>query len=439
MEEIFYEDVLETFLFCFFVSLGIIQIMVARRGWHGLSVYGGRVRSNLNNALGAALIIFGFAWYFSDPLHRNVRNIEAFMSLVCLVLGIAGAAAATALFASLSEALRRRLSHGREVAGGGLKSLRLPAGTALVSGEWGERGENLVVVAEPGRGSQDLVRGLYAALPRGRGLLSIHPGPVQAGRRPLDTPAPGPAVMEALAWVERERGVSLEGETFLGLGWSGNTLAAIRPDLENTYNPRGLLLVAPVVPDCEQGFVGDALLSNTPLDVATVLLGQKPWREAAFARILRLWLPLLVLCVTAATAVTVAFDVRWKLFSGPVVGLLISLWLAYFLARRRGDVAGESLESWLVSRLCEPAPPAGAGARLAMVLTSGDHAHMETLPPEARSAYGSNRLALWEDVLRGKFILGGGTPARLAALIWEERSGDGTGSEPGPTHRQAEP
>jgi hypothetical protein len=89
--EVFHEDILETFLFSFLASLGIIQVMAARRGWHGLSVYGGRLHRGVNNALGAALLVFSYAWYFSDPLHRNVRNIEAFMSLVCLLLGILAA------------------------------------------------------------------------------------------------------------------------------------------------------------------------------------------------------------------------------------------------------------------------------------------------------------------------------------------------------------
>ena len=74
--EVFYEDILETFLFCFFASLGIIQIMAGRRGWHGLSIYGGRVRRNVNYAIGTALVIFAYAWYFSDPLHRKEVNLS---------------------------------------------------------------------------------------------------------------------------------------------------------------------------------------------------------------------------------------------------------------------------------------------------------------------------------------------------------------------------
>ena len=428
MEEIFYEDILETFLFCFFASLGIIQIMVARRGWHGLSVYGGRVRSNVNNALGAALLILAFAWYFSDPLHRNVRNIEAFMSLVCLVLGIVAAGAATAFLAALSEALRRRFDRGkagrRRGAASPLESVHLPGGAVLMSEAWGGRGENLVVVAEPGRGSQSLMRRLHAALPQGRGLLSLHPRPREDGGQPLHPQAAGPMILESLARVEQERGIDLEGETFLGLGWGGDALAMLRPGLADKYNPRGLLLVAPVVPDCEQGCVGDALLSNTPLDIAVTLAGQKPWKEADFGRIIRLWLPVFAVCVVVATAVTVAFDVRWKLFSGPMVGLLISLWATYFLARWRGGEVKDSMESRLVSLLCSPAPPGGAGVPLTIVFTSGDPASLATLPAETRSAFDSHRLELWEGVLRGKFILGEGTLERLVALIWEERSGD---------------
>src|SRR4030042_3234567 len=106
--EIFHENILETFIFCFLASLGIIQIMVGIRGWHGLSIYGGRVRRNLNNALGAGLVIFAYAWYFSNPEHRNMRNIEGFMSLACLVMGIVAAALLTAALASTAASLRRR-------------------------------------------------------------------------------------------------------------------------------------------------------------------------------------------------------------------------------------------------------------------------------------------------------------------------------------------
>jgi hypothetical protein len=427
VEEIFYEDILETFLFCFIASLGIIQIMVARRGWHGLSIFGGRARSTVNNALGAALLIFAYAWYFSDPLHRNVRNIEAFMSLACLVLGIVAAGAATVLIAAVVEALRRRFGRGRAGRKGpslhALDNLRLSGGTALISDFWGDRGENLVLVAEPGRGSENLVRSIYAALPEDRGLLSIHPDQGSFGRPLWDRDVSEEKIMALLAQVEQERDLDLTGETFLGLGWGGNTLAMLQAELDERYGPRDLLIVAPVLPDCDSGLVGDALLSNTPFDVGASLALQQPWKDAGFARILRLWLPVFALCVIAATAVTMAFDVRWKLLSGPAVGLLLSLWIAYFLARWRGIGGGESMESGLVYRLCRLAP-SSAATPPAAVLTSGDAASLATLPAAAGSAYEDMHLELWEDVLRGKFLLGEGTTGRLEALIWEGRSGD---------------
>jgi hypothetical protein len=415
MEEVFHENIMLTFLFCFFVSMGIIQIVVARRGWHGLSVYGGRARSNLSNALGAALIIFGYAWYFSNPLHRNVRNIEAFMSLVCLILGIAAAAAATAALAALAGALRRRLRRA-EWAYPSLESMSLPQGRALISSAWGRRGENIVLVAEPGRGSERLVRSLYAALPKGCGMLSLHPHPPG-----MNIPSPGSAstgggIMESIAHIGRERGISLGGERLVGLGWGGNILYALRSDLERDLQPRGLLLVAPVVPDCERGFMGDALLSNTPLDIFADLYGRKPWREEGFARTVRIWLPVLVACVAASTAVTVGFDVRWQLFSGPMVGLLLSLWVSYFILRRRSGGAAKSVEEQAVCDLCSH-PPARAGIPLTVVLTCGDAAPLATLPTETRTACERSRIVLWEDVLRGKFILNRGTARRLAALI----------------------
>jgi len=422
VEEIFYEDILETFLFCFIASMGIIQIMVARRGWHGLSVYGGRVRANVNNALGAALIIFAYAWYFSDPLHRNVRNIEAFMSLACLVLGIIAAGAATALLAAMAEALRRRFGRGRAGRKGrshhAPESLVLSEGAALLSGIWGDHGENMVVIAEPGRGSQNLIRNLSADLPENHGVLSIHPDQESFGHPLWDHKVAGERVMALIAEVEKERGMDLSGETFLGFGWGGNALELIQADLEGRYRPRQLLIVAPVLPDCDSDLVGDALLSNAPQDIGVSLLRQKPWEGEGFAAIFRLWLPVCVLCIIVATAVTMAFDVRWKLLSGPFVGLLLSLWIAYFLARWRDIGGGKSMESGLALQLCRLVPREAA-IPVSAVLTSGDDALLATLPAEAGAAYRDMRLEVWEDVLRGKFVLEQGTKGRLEALIWE--------------------
>lgn len=421
--EVFYEDILDTFLFCFLASAGIIQIMVGRRGWHGLSIYGGRVRRNLNYAIGAALLIFAYAWYFSDPLHRNVRNIEAFMSLACLVLGIVAAAAATALLASLSDMLRRRLIRdeggSRRGAGSALQSMALVGGTAFMSSTWGERGENLVVLAEPGKAGIDLSRRLYSILPQERGFISLHPdlhGDTQQPD-PLQTVKRG--ALELLDLLRKERGIELEGETFLGLGWAGDELIRLRSILESTYSPRRLVAVAPVVPDCDLGFLGDAFLSNTPFDIGTSLAIQKPWKEARFTQLLRLWLPVLAICVVLATAVTVGFDVRWKFFSGPMAGLFLSVWVTYFLALRRGEVSGGSAESRLLAVLCGPDATHGSSP-LAIVLTSGDRDSIATLPLETRTAFETARLELWEDVLRGKFLLSKGTLINLRTLIWEE-------------------
>ncbi len=427
MEEIFYEDVWDTFVYCFIASMGVIQIMSARRGWHGLSIFGGRSRSNVSNALGAGLLIFAYAWYFSDPLHRNVRNIEAFMSLFCLVLGIAAAAAVTAILAGLAGELRRRLGRARRGrkrrAARALQRLSLPEGSALISASWGSRGENLVAVAEPGRGSEDLMRSIHAAMPGGRGFLSLHPGREAFGQPSWDPDVSQKGLVGLLAQVEKERGLELEGETFLGFGWGGNTLNLLQESLQQRYGPRDLIIVAPVVPDCAKGFVGDALLSNTPLDIGMDLIAQQPWKDRGFTGILRVWLPVFAVCVIAATAVTVAFGVRWKFFSGPSVGLLLSIWVAYFLARWRGIGGGESIERGLVRRLCRPSSHAPPTPPL-IVLTSGDAASLQTLPADTRSSCESARLALWEDVLRGKFILNEGTMDRLAALIWERQSSD---------------
>lgn len=327
MEEIFYEDILDTFLFCFIASFGIIQVMVARRRWHGLSIYGGRLRPAVNYVLGAASVVFAYAWYFSDPLHRNVRNIEAFMSLVCLVLGILAAGTATALLSSLAEVLRRHLGRGRKGRSSAslLERIELPAGTVLASAAWGKPGENLVVVAEPGGGSESLMRGIFASLPPGHGMLCLHPRQPPHGAGYVAAGFAGTDVPGMLAGAERERAIDARGEVFMGVGWGGNALELISPDVLSAYRPRKILAIAPALPDRERDFVGDALLSNTPLDVLEVQVSRRPWREAAFSAIIRLWLPVLAVCVASATAVTVGFDVRWKLFSGPMTGLLVSL------------------------------------------------------------------------------------------------------------------
>ncbi len=419
MGEIFYEDILETFLFCFFVSMGIIQIAAARRGWHGLSLYGGRIRANLNRALGAALVILGYAWYFSDPLHRNVRNIEALMSLVCLVLGIAAAAAATALLASLTESLRRLArgsGRGKSLA---TEVMEFPEGKAVLSGPWGERGKNLVVLAEPGKGSEALLRSLHAFLPAPGGVLSLHPRS-GLGEERDGAWAGEEEMMRMLARLERERGLDTGGENFLGLGWCANAALRLRGRLEEAYVPRKLLALAPVVPEREGDFAGDSLLSNTPADIIFSLLRNRPWDPRAARRAVAAWLPAFLICAALATAVTVAFGVRWKFISGPAAGLLLSLWVIYF-PLARGKRGGRGAEALLVNRA-----HAGEDARAstpALVVLSWEEA--AAAGDEGARLAGMPEGELWRDKLRGKFLLGGGTADRIAALIWDGIEEDG--------------
>jgi hypothetical protein len=423
--EIFHENILKTFIFCFLASLGIIQIMVGRRGWHGLSIYGGRARRNVNYAMGAGLIIFAYAWYFSNPEHRNMRNIEGFMSLACLVLGIAAAALLTAALASAAEALRRRWSNrGAPADREALRSIPLMGGMALLSRDWGVSGENLIIIAEPGTGSVRLLGRLYAELPVGRGFLSI---------LPLQQESPEPDSGDGRSWEERTldmlnetsemEGLALGGETFIGLGWGSNALMQLRSELEGAYRPRALLAVAPVIPDYSQDMVGDALISNTPLDILDTLMRQRPWSERAFRKILRLWLPVLVVCVFLLTVVTFLIDIRWKLISGPLVGLVLSLWITYFLAAWRGPAPGAGgWEAKTVSRM-QALRPVPGGSPLQVVITSEDPSSLDALPAEMKPVDTPSRLLFWRDVLRGKFLLKEGTLSRLVNLI----VGDGEG------------
>lgn len=430
MNEVFHEDILETFIFCFLASLGIIQIMAARRGWHGLSLYGGRVRTNVNRALGTALLIFAYAWYFSDPLHRNVRNIEALMSMVCLILGILAAAAFSSIAASLSESLRRRVRLGGKWESGGrnpsLREVRLSRGTALLADggrDRKERGTALVIVSEPGTGNRLLIRRLLRSLPEGTVTVALwtrdFPSPGDdRGNESTDMP-----LSSLLRELEVREKFSPRGGTFLGLGWGANQLLSALPYLEEYYRPAAVVALAPVVPDRENGLIGDALVSNTPWDILRVVRSEKPWREKSFRSLLRLWAPVCALSVLAATALTVSLHLRWCLLSGPLGGVIASLWPTYYLAARKGK--GSPRESWekrMVSALSRERFFAGA-CPLTVVLAGDDPRSLSGLHAAEPSSGGIN-LVVWEKMLRGKFLLHEENLARLVSLLFP-------GSRPG--------
>jgi hypothetical protein len=429
--EVFHEDILETFIFCFIASFGIIQIMAGIRGWHGLSIYGGRVRRNLNNALGAALVILAYAYYFSDPLHRNVRNIEGFMSLVALGLGVIAAAAATILLSAGSESLRRYFRSRKDIralkAGVSLTTISLESGIAHLTSHWGESGDNLVVLMEAGRGCERLLRRLAAALPGGKGMLSLQLEPdafnPEGGGEGEGIPA-----LDMLRELEEER--QLTGETFMGLGWGADLLMQIRLELEEEFEPKHLLSVAPVVPDYDRGFVGDALLSNPPQDIGEAVYMQRPWRERRSVQLLRLWIPVAITLILLGTLVTFIFDVRWKLLIGFLGGLVLSLWLAYFLAAWRGLIArGGGREERMISLLRRP-KPLGGNVSTQVIITWEESASIVSLPDTERQAIDSYHIEVWNEVLRGKFTLVKGTLPRLVNLIWGDGDKDSQGEEP---------
>ena len=421
--EVFHEDVLETFIFCLIASFGIIQIMAGIRGWHGLSIYGGRVRRNLNNALGAALVVLAYAYYFSDPLHRNVRNIEGFMSLVALGLGVVAAAAATILLSAGSESLRRYFRSRKGIrtqkSGGSLTTISLESGMAHLTSHWGESGDNLVVLAEAGRGGERLLRQLAAALPDGKGMLTLQLEP--DAFNPEDGSGGeggGKPALDMLRELEEER--QLTGEVFMGLGWGADLLMQIRPELEEEFEPKHLLAVAPVVPDYDRGFVGDALLSNSPQDIGEAVYIQRPWKERRSVQLLHLWIPVAITLILLGTLVTFIFDVRWKLLIGFLGGLILSLWLAYFLAAWRGLIArGEGREERIISLLRRP-KPMGGNVSTKVIITWEESVSIVKLPDTERQAIDSYRMEVWNEVLRGKFTLMEGTLPRLVNLIWED-------------------
>ncbi len=417
--EVFHEDILETFLFCFLASLGIVQIMAARRGWHGLCVYGRRLNRGVNNALGAALLIFSYAWYFSDPLHRNVRNIEALMSLVCLLLGVAAALLATAAAASLSESLWRLF---RPPAGESARTAREEAGKPeelatpnaklLISPAWEKADRKLVILAETGRGSERLVRRLLPYLPHDMGYASLHPREEGGGGEPEGRERAS-SLLGALRELEERVGAGLQGADLLGLGWSGNELLRLREHLERTCRPRRFLVVAPVVPDPGHALLGDAFLSNTPWDILCRILAGKPWREGAFRSTLRIWIPFSLACMAAGAVLTSFFDIRWQVFSGLAGGLIVSLWLAYFPAARKGLAGrGKNREERTVPGLFwEHLHP---GECPLEVVICGDDAHLL----RARAApQGGVRFHVLAGSLRGKFFLDRRGLQRLLELL----------------------
>ncbi len=429
MGEIFHEDILETFLFCFLASLGIIQVAAARRGWHGLSLYGGRIQSNVNNALGAALLISSYAWYFSDPLHRNVRNIEALMSMVCLFLGILAAAAFSMLCSSLSESLRRylrvkRASTARDK-GAGPREITLTRGKAFLYRADERSPHLLVVMGEPGSGNIGLMRALLGRLPESWTAAVLQPCGFTFFR---ENPDPGvdPVCLTMLQELEDRGLLCPKGGVFLGLGWGANELLRSGPTLEKRYTPARMVALAPVIPDRRAGVLGDALGSNTPWDILRSISSQKPWREGAARALLRLWIPVAAICMGAATAVTVSLNLRWSVLSGVLGGLLASVWVGYFLAARRG-LAGTrpGWEERALHRLSRfEFPPL---TRPNAVIIVGEDSELLEEPSRGNRPFGVLNLAIWKEALRGKFLLDGSNLERLLSLLASGETADQAG------------
>ncbi|WP_287153687.1 hypothetical protein [Candidatus Solincola tengchongensis] len=431
MNEVFYEDILETFIFCFLASLGIIQVMAARRGWHGLSFYGGRVRENVNNALGAALIIFAYAWYFSDPLHRNVRNIEALMSMVCLILGILSAAAFSCIAASLSESLRRRrlrrwnLGHGVEEFTE--RRVSLPGGTAVLHGDpdWTAAKRRLVIVGEPGGLSRHLERLLIHRLPEGTAAVSLWARDFPSPGEEAEGEALDSYLSRMLRELQGQRLFEPEGSSFLGLGWGADQLLAASRSVERDFRPAALVALSPVLPEPESMTLGDSLRSNTPWDALKVLLGTRPWREEGFRSLLRLWIPPGTLSIVTATALTASLHLRWWFLSGPLGGIIASLWVTYYLdrslRRKRAVPPREDWERRMAGRLS--ALELHGGELRPVVILTGDQVEEHEKRPGTRVSPAEGGPWIWRRALRGKFLLDPQNAERLLSLLFPEDIG----------------
>jgi len=265
-------------------------------------------------------------------------------------------------------------------------------------------------LAEPGKGNEGLLASALSALPPGCGFVAVKP----SGEEETILPA-------LLRELQEREGLELSGEVFMGLGWASNELARLQQDLEDIYRPKAFLAVAPIIPSYSQNIVGDALTSNTPLDISEAIVAEKPWRTANFKRMLRIWLPVFIACCLLATAATLAFDVRWKFVFGPAAGLVLSLWFIYYVASWRGlRLEGGRAEMERASTIAILLAPNGA-CPTRTVLTSDGCLEFRKLPEDVRSRYPAGQIEFWGSVLRGKFLLEEGTMRRLLNLIWEEK------------------
>jgi hypothetical protein len=366
---VFHENILETTVFSFIVGFGLLQIIAGWRRLNGLCIYGDRVSPRVNYAIGALCLIFGYAYYFTNPEHQNTRNIEGFMSMACLAAGILAALAATLLLSSLVQILKRAARSGRHredgqavrAAGGEVRALE---GLGLIhlppaSGGTTPGIDRLVVADREGYSRQ--LRGVLAGPASGRtavlepdyaALAVAERGPVEAGK-------------ELYALAVRELAAA-EGKApdgglrVAGLGAGASLILAILDEAEGLPGAREAACVYPLVREGE--LLADALRENSLADLVGCL--RRELRTGALPTwAYKAWALLFLLAAAASFAFTFAFNMRWKVLSSLIVAVAASVYLVtlylsikqpgllggwferkmYLLARRGEEAAGREL------------------------------------------------------------------------------------------------
>lgn len=344
---VFHEDILETAVFSFIVGFGLLQIIVGWRRLNGLCVYGDRVSPRVNYAIGALCLIFGYAYYFTNPEHQNTRNIEGFMSMACLAAGILAALVFTLLLSSLVQTLKRAIRTGRHredgaaarVEGVEVRALRELGFIHLppVSGGVPPSIERLVVADREGYSRQ--LRGVLAGPASGRtavlepdyaALAGSEQGLVEAGK-------------ELYALASRELAATEgqapdEGLRIIGLGAGASLTLAILGEGEGLPGTREVDCVYPLVREGE--LLADGLRENNLADLAGCL--RRELRTGALpTRIYQAWALLFLLAAAISFTFTFTFNMRWKVLSSIIVAVAASVYLVtLYLSIKQPELLG---------------------------------------------------------------------------------------------------
>ncbi|MHB8779775.1 MAG: hypothetical protein ACYC55_00110 [Candidatus Geothermincolia bacterium] len=366
-QEIFHEDILATTVFFMVAAFGLLQIMIGYRRWDGLALWGARVRPAFNYALGGILVAAAFAWYFSNPDHRNVRNIEGLMSVVCLVAGVFLAMLMAALLPSANKGLRRLLGRHASMSEG----LRDVPWRTLYKGRDGR----LAIAGSPGSatplkvlvtdsdGMTPLLRRVARYLGRDGGAVLASPRlycrdsdgascSVASLKDLLDRltahisgPAEGSALRLDLI------GVGLGAELvrrapLAGAGWSLARKTSVRRRFDGDVNQ-------------------DPLKRYSPAEILAVMARERPWDTERARHVIRTWALILALSVAAVEAITGLLQLRWWALSGLIGGVAASFWLTLFYLMLKGEpFAPDRSEQLLrlregLAALPSPTPPEG--------------------------------------------------------------------------------